>query len=133
MKKIFVCLLLVICINYIYPECMALEDGTTINKDTCLKRKVGNSETSLATGHTPDTCCHMESSYKLNGNKVTTSICSAFEKKKVGDYIKKMKEETKKSEDTSVSGQKITDAKFSLDCSSSYLKFGIMALFIILF
>lgn len=61
----------------------------------------------------------METSYKLNGNKKTSSAFYAFEKKKVEDYINKMKEEIKKEADNSDSSEKITDEKFSLDCSSS--------------
>lgn len=131
MKKLIVCLLFLICIKYIYPQCYILADGLSAKKADCLKRSVGTSEGSPASGHKPDTCCLAESSYKLAGEKVSVSSCGAYEKSKVLDYIDYMKKEMKESdeEDTIL---KITDPKFSLDCYSSYLKFGLITLSIIL-
>ena len=132
MKKLIVCLLFLICIEYIYPECYSLADGLNAKKDDCLKRTVGTSEGSAAPGHKPDTCCLAESSYKSDGKKVSFSSCGAFEKSKVLDYIDSVEKENKE-DSAEAELLKITDPKFSLDCYSSYLKFGLMTLSIILF
>ena len=130
MKKLFVCLIFLIFFNYIYPTCYAIGDGDNVKKDDCLERKVDGD--SGPVGHTPDTCCYSESSYKASGQKYSTSYCSAFEKSKVEDYLKSIKAEQdlykKASEALGYS-----DIKYSLDCSSSYIKFGLIVLFLILF
>ena len=131
MKKLFVCLTFLICFDYIYPSCYVLGDGDSVKKDECLKRKVETTDFSVA-GQTPDTCCHYETSYKVGGQKVSTSVCSAYEKSKVEDYMKTLKKE----QDVYKAASKAlgySDIKYSLDCSSSYIKFGLMALFLILF
>ena len=131
MKKLFVCLTFLICFDYIYPSCYVLGDGQTVKKDECLKRKVETTDYSIS-GQTPDTCCHFETSYKVNGQKISASACNAYEKSKVEDYLKALKKEQEVYQEAS-KAQGYDDFKYSLDCSSSYIKFGLMALFLILF
>ena len=93
----------------------------SVKKDECLKRKVETTDFSVA-GQTPDTCCHYETSYKVGGQKISTSVCSAYEKSKVEDYMKTLKKE----QDVYKAASKAlgySDIKYSLDCSSSYIKF----------
>lgn len=133
MKQLIVCLIFLICIDYIYLECYESNDGLSVEKSVCLKRTVGTSEKSAADGHNPDTCCFYETSFKLNGEKTSSSYCQAFEKSKVPDYVKEMKKKSDDEDSAEVSGLKVTDAKLSIDCSSSFLKFGLLILSIILF
>ena len=130
--KLFVCLLFLICFTYIYPDCYSSTDLTQVKKDVCLARKVGDSEYPEVTGHKPDTCCHEKISYKLNGVKFEFSSCGAYEKSKVEDYIKKQKE-NKNDYGEGSEILKVTNAKYSLDCSSSFVQFGFFALLTILF
>ena len=130
MKQLFMCLIFLIFITYINSSCYAIGDGENVKKDECLKRKVGNE--SGPAGHTADTCCLFETSGKLNGVKETSSFCGAYEKSKVPDYMKtyeKAQEAYKKASEA----LGVTDIKYSLDCSSSYIKFGFIVLFLILF
>ena len=131
MKKLLVCLIFMICIIYIYPTCWAIGDGDNVKKEDCLKRKV-EGDSAAVTGHTPDTCCYSEESYTFGGQKVSESGCLAFEKSKVEDYLKSYKKQwdlTKKAYKALGYG----DINFDLDCSSSYIKFGLMDLILILF
>jgi hypothetical protein len=132
MKKIFACFILFVSINYICPECYAGTDGDKVKRDDCLKRNVGYTESSRA-GGSPDTCCYEEYSYKEDDNKVEYFACGAFEKSKVIDYAKKIKEQQKEVEKDNNNEKKIKDSKYSIDCSSIYLKISIIALFIVLF
>lgn len=130
MKQLFMCLIFLIFITYINSSCYVYGDGDNVKKDECLKRKVENE--SGPAGHTADTCCLFETSGKYNGVKETNSICGAYEKSKVLDYIKaykKAQEAYKKASEA----LGVTDIKYSLDCSSSYIKFGFIVLFLILF
>ena len=129
--KLFVCLFL-ICFIYIYPECSVSTDLTQVKKDVCLARNVSNYETNYptATGHKPDTCCFEKISYKLAGVKVEYTYCEAFEKSKVEEYVNKQKDN---SGSTGVEGLQISNAKYSIDCSSSFVQFGFIALLAILF
>ena len=135
MKKILTCFIFLIYINYICPECYVGTDGHRAKRDDCLKRIVGISETSKAGGN-PDTCCYEEYSFKEDGTETKYLTCAAFELSKVEDYAKKIKEEQKNAEDKDNDNdneKKITDVKYSIDCSSIYLKISLTALFIILF
>ena len=134
MTKIFACFIFLICINIICPECYSGYDGDKAKRDDCLKRNVGYTETSKA-GGSPDACCYEEYSYEEDGNKVEYLTCSAFEKSQVIDYVEKIKEQQKKAEkdNDNENGKKIKHTKYSIDCSSFYLKLSINALFMILF
>ena len=130
--KLFVYLLFLICFIYIYPQCYVSTDLTQVKKDVCLARNVSTfeSEYPTAEGHKPDTCCLNTISYKLAGVKVEYSYCYAYEKSKVEDYVKKQKENSGSSEADALG---ISNAKYSIDCSSSFVKVGFIALLAILF
>ena len=129
--KLFVCLFL-ICFIYIYPECSVSTDLTDVKKDVCLARTVSTYEAQYpcAADQKPDTCCLEKYTAKVAGVKAETTFCHAYEKSKVEDYVKKYKDNSGLS-GVSVSG--LASAKFSIDCSSSFVQFGFIALLAILF
>ena len=98
MNKAFVILFLIICFNYVTPDCEY--DGDDTSKKVCNNKELSaeEKEKDEDLGQTPDSCCYVEKS----GEK----SCEAFEKKKVPDLVK----------DAEKQGLKV-----SVDCASSYI------------
>ena len=98
MNKAFAILFLIICFNYVTPECFY--HGDDVSKKVCNSRELSpeEKEKDEETNQTPDSCCLAESS--------EGKMCSAFEKKKVPDLVKDAKKD---------------DSKVSVDCASSYI------------
>ena len=126
--KLFVFLFL-ICFIYIYPECSVSTDLTDVKKDVCLARTVSTYEVEypVAADQKPDTCCLEKYTAKVAGVKAETTFCRAYEKSKVEDYVKKI------NDNSGVNVAGMASAKYSVDCSSSFVQFGFIALLAILF
>ena len=135
-KRTFLILFaILICIHDVNSQCTLSTDGNSVDKKACQDRKIGTEEDyELSLFSKPVTdCCYVEYSYQDSSKTAKTQkYCGAFNKGKLIDdldKVKKWQDELKKlyPDETEDLGE------YSIDCFSSYIKFGIMSLLTFLF
>ena len=151
MKKLFLTILcLVFCFYYVNSTCFQYSDKYKADKKTCLDRTVNTTDEDEWYGYEyyrffdkkVDTCCYVE--YKgiddSTGKEETAELCLAFNKGTLGDDMKKFKDYKKELEKElkeyygSNYDSKMLDSikEPDIDCFSSFLNFGFLALMVLL-
>ena len=137
MKKIYIIVFLLILFNYVKSDCYELSDGLTVDKDTCLKRKVDHPYSRQISdfNYTVDTCCHYEYTIKCDGKKETLSDCQAYDKKNLIKYLDYQEKEAKKNknkDDDVEVDTKCSSSKPKINCSANYIHLGFLKLLLYL-
>ena len=133
--KLYILIILLICIDYAFLDCQLSSDGMNVEKSVCLGRKVGDNETPEVATHTPDTCCLISTSGTVSGQTINKSYCAALEKAKASDFEKENNEKygslgtTKvECEDSSAA----TKSSNSSESDSPFIRFGLISFLFLL-
>ena len=135
LKRTFLILFaFLICIHDVNTQCFLSTDDDKIDKKTCNDRKVGTSEETEEFFTKPATdCCYVEYTYTdSDKTKKTEKYCAGFNKGKLLDDLDNM-EKAKKEWEKLYPGVTEDFGEYSIDCFSSYIKFGLMSLLTFLF
>ena len=99
------------------------------NKDECIAKTISEYEKEELKNDlsmTADTCCLVKVSYKVLTQSYSVSYCEPVEKGKAKEFQNALEKE----EDSDFEGY--GDIKYSIECSSSYIKYGLSFLMILL-
>ena len=151
MKKLLLTIIcLVFCFYYVNSTCYESKDNYKADKKTCLDRKVNTTDENEYYAYeyysffdkNADTCCYVEASeYDISDQKeYKGQICLAFNKGKVEDDVKKFDDYLKvlekelKEELGPLYDSKYLDyyKKPDINCFSSYLSYGFLALIVLI-
>ena len=113
--KIYPCVILVSLILYIQNTCESEKVTVKEKKEDCIKRELSEKEKKKGAKH----CCF--SKYKVKD--VTFEVCGAFSENEYKNLFRYIKE-AEMNDDVDIK---------TIDCKSSYLKLGTLALIFLLF
>ena len=134
-RTILILFAFLICIHDVNSQCYQSGDTNSIEKKTCLDRKVdltvdgGN----IYVTQPPTHCCYAKTtSTDSSGKEVTDIECEAYNKDKLLDDLDKAE---KIIDGYKEAGLVSKDYKYEvdIDCSSSFIKYGIMTLLLFIF